>query len=211
MSRTFLLSWVIAMGGAIKVPEFKVEEKVVLPSNKTCVIVVDMQNDFVDPKGALYVKGAEKIVPIIRSLIEKARKAGVLVIYTMDTHMEDDIEFSIWPKHTVEGSWGWQIVDELRPEKRDIIVRKMRYDAFFGTPLDHILRVRNIEYVVVCGVVANICVLHTAGSAALHGYKVVFPIDATVALNDFDYYAAIRQVSFLYRGIITRSTEIEFE
>jgi len=199
------------MKKVVEIPEFEVKKNVVLPANKTALIVVDMQNDFVNPKGALYVKGSEKIVPTIRSLVEKARKKNVMIVFTMDTHMEDDIEFSIWPKHTVEGSWGWQIVDELKPEKNDVIVRKLRYDAFFGTPLDHILRIRGIEYVVVCGVVANICVLHTAGSAALHGYKVVFPIDATVAITEFDYYAAIRQVSFLYRGTITRSDEITFE
>jgi len=199
------------MKKVVEIPEFEVKKNVVLPANKTALIVVDMQNDFVNPKGALYVKGSEKIVPTIRSLVEKARKKNVMIVFTMDTHMEDDIEFSIWPKHTVEGSWGWQIIDELKPEKNDVIVRKLRYDAFFGTPLDHILRIRGIEYVVVCGVVANICVLHTAGSAALHGYKVVFPIDATVAITEFDYYAAIRQVSFLYRGTITRSDEITFE
>lgn len=199
------------MKKVIEIPEFEVKKNVVLPADKTALIVVDMQNDFVNPKGALYVKGSEKIVPTVRSLVEKARKKNVMIVFTMDTHMEDDVEFSIWPKHTVEGSWGWQIVDELKPEKNDVIVRKLRYDAFFGTPLDHILRIRGIEYVVVCGVVANICVLHTAGSAALHGYKVVFPIDATVAITEFDYYAAIRQVSFLYRGTITRSGEITFE
>lgn len=196
---------------SVRVPEFKVSDTVVLPASKTSLIIVDMQNDFVSPKGALYVKGAESIIPKIQSIIKKAREKNVLVVYTMDTHREDDIEFRIWPKHVVEGSWGWQIVSELEPRSDDIILRKMRYDAFFGTPLDHILRIKGIEYVVVCGVVANICVLHTAGSAALHGYKVVLPMDATVAITDFDYYTTLRQISFLYRGIITRSDGIVFE
>jgi len=62
----------------------------------------------------------------------------------------------------------------------------------------------------VTGVVANICVLHTAGSAALRGFKIVLPVDCTAALNDFDLKLTIRQVSFLYRGIITSSELISF-
>ncbi|MCR8453721.1 MAG: cysteine hydrolase [Crenarchaeota archaeon] len=195
----------------VEVPEFKVVENVLLPASKTSLIIVDMQNDFVSSSGALYVKGAEKIIPRIQNLIRKAREKDVLIVFTMDTHRQDDFEFKVWPKHVIEGSWGWQIVDELKPREEDVIIRKMRYDAFFGTPLDHILRIRGIEYVVVCGVVANICVLHTAGTAALHGYKVVVPMDATVAITDFDYYAALRQIYFLYRGIITESDGIVFE
>lgn len=195
----------------VVVPPFEIQKNIRLPAKKTSLIVVDMQNDFVNPKGALYVSGSEKVIPTIKNLIERARKKEVMIIFTQDSHMSDDVEFTIWPKHAVEGTWGWRIVDDLEPQKNDIMIRKLRYDAFFGTSLDHILRLRKIEYLVICGVVANICVLHTAGSAALNGYKIVFPIDATVALNEFDYYVAIRQISFLYRGTITKTAEIIFE
>ncbi|MEM4186150.1 MAG: isochorismatase family protein, partial [Candidatus Caldarchaeum sp.] len=63
--------------------------------------------------------------------------------------------------------------------------------------------------VIVTGTVANICVLHTAGSAALRGFKVVVPKDAISALTEFDMKAALRQVTFLYRGILTRSDLVE--
>lgn len=195
----------------VLVPRFEVSESVKLPAKKTALIVVDMQNDFVNPKGSLYVSGSEKIIPVIKSLVGRAREKGVMIVFTQDSHMSDDVEFSIWPRHAVEGTWGWSIVDDLKPKDGDVVIRKLRYDAFFGTPLDHILRIRGVEYLVICGVVANICVLHTAGSAALNGYKIVFPMDATVALNEFDYYVAIRQVSFLYKGIITRADGIVFE
>ncbi len=195
----------------IIVPEYSIKKNIRLNSRETALIIVDMQNDFVDKRGALYVDGSEKIVPRIKILLDRAREKNVLIIYTMDTHLENDMEFTIWPKHCVENTWGWRIVDDLKPAKDDIIIRKLRYDAFFGTPLDHILRLNNIKDIVICGVVANICVLHTAGSAALHGYRVIYPIDATVALTDFDYYLSIRQISFLYRGVITTTDEIHFE
>ena len=196
----------------VRVPEIPVAERVRLPAKETAVIVVDMQNDFVKPGGKLVVPTALGTIEPIRRLLERARASGVKVIYTQDTHYEGDPEFEIWGEHVRYGTWGWEIVDELKPvEGRDIVVRKTRYDGFYGTPLDDLLRVYGIRNLVITGTVANICVLHTAGSAALRWYKVYVPADSISALNDFDYYAALRQISFLYRGVIVKSSEgIEF-
>jgi nicotinamidase-related amidase len=120
------------------------------------------------------------------------------------------MEFPIWGEHVLEGTWGWQIVDTLAPAARERVIRKLRYDGFFGTSLDHELRLAGVTTVVVCGTVANICVLHTAGSAALHGYKVVVPVDAVSALTPFDMQAAMRQVAFLYRGTLTTAAGLRF-
>ena len=130
------------------------------------------------------------------------------VFYTQDTHDPGDPEFPIWGPHVLRGSLGWRIVDELAPHEGERVVQKLRYDGFFGTSLDHELRLRGVQTVIVCGTVANICVLHTAGSAALRGYQVVLPVDAISAITPFDLHASIRQVSFLYRGIITTSEAI---
>jgi len=192
----------------LEAPEIPVAEEVALPARETAVIVVDMQNDFVKPEGKLFVPTAPATVEPIRRLLERARSAGVRVFYTQDTHWEGDPEFKIWGEHVVYGTWGWEIIEELKPqEPRDIVVRKTRYDGFYGTPLDDLLRVYGIKNTVIVGTVANICVLHTAASAALRWYRVIVPMDGISALNDFDYHAALRQISFLYRGTIVRSTE----
>ncbi|MEO0270443.1 MAG: isochorismatase family cysteine hydrolase [candidate division WOR-3 bacterium] len=195
----------------VLVPEIEVKRSILLKSDETSLIIVDMQNDFVDEKGALFVPDAKKTIPVIKNLIKKARNKRVKIFYTQDYHEEEDIEFPIWGKHAVKETWGSEIIDELKPEKGDYVIRKLRYDAFFGTSLDHLLRINNVKNVIVTGTVANICVLHTAGSAALHGYKVIVPMDAISAINEFDFYAALRQVSFLYKGIITEEKEISFE
>ena len=195
---------------SVQVPEYKIADKVTLDSSKTAVIVVDMQNDFVHPKGALFVPEAEKTIPVIKKLLEEARKKNVLIIYTADSHMKKDIEFDIWGKHAIEGTWGWEIHEDLKPQEDDIIIRKLRYDAFFGTPLGHLLRINKIENIVIAGTVANICVLHLAGSAALRGYKVYLVIDGVSALNEFDKHATFRQVDFLYKGTLVKSENLEF-
>jgi nicotinamidase-related amidase len=195
----------------LEVPPFTVERQVPVEVRTSALIVVDMQNDFVNPGGALVVESAAGTIPAVQRLLTLARARGVRVFYTQDTHHEGDPEFPIWGRHVLEGTWGWQIVEELAPRPGERVIQKLRYDGFFGTSLDHELRLGGIETVIICGTVANICVLHTAGSAALRGYRVVLPIDAVSAITPFDLQAAIRQVSFLYRGVITTSEAIRPE
>ncbi len=194
----------------VEVLEIPKVEGLELPAKETALIVVDMQNDFAHPQGALFVPDAPKSVPAIQLLLERARRAGARVVYTQDWHREDDPEFQIWPRHAVAGTWGAEILEGLRPEPGDLIIQKVRYDAFYGTPLDHYLHLWGIKNVVVTGTVANICVLHTAGSAALRWYRVVLPEDATSALTPFDLQAALRQITFLYRGQVTRAEGVRF-
>ncbi len=196
------------MAVTLQVPEYTVEREVTVPPRTTALIVVDMQNDFVKPGGALVVETAAATIPAIQRLLTRARAKGMKVFFTQDTHQEGDIEFPIWGPHVLRGTWGWQIVDELAPRSGERVIEKLRYDGFFGTPLDHELRLAGSQTVIVCGTVANICVLHTAGSAALRGYRVILPIDAISAIIPFDQQAAIRQVHFLYRGVITTSEAI---
>ena len=192
-------------------PEIPVLDKLSINPSKSAVVVVDMQNDFVRKEGKLYVPNAESTISPIRQLIAKARDSGARVIYTQDWHLKDDPEFKIWGEHAVAGSWGAEIVDELKPEKDDYVVKKLRYDAFFGTSLDYYLQVKGIDTLVITGTVANICVLHTAGSAALRWYKIVVHNDGISAITEFDYYATLRQVDFLYRGKITTTQGITFK
>jgi len=193
---------------AVEAPEYQVERRVVVNPKATALIVVDMQNDFVKPGGALVVEQAKGTMSAIQRLLALARRSGMVVLYTQDTHDPGDPEFPIWGQHVLRGSWGWQIVDELAPQAGERVIQKLRYDGFFGTPLDHELRMKDIKTVIVCGTVANICVLHTAGSAALRGYKVILPVDAISAITPFDQQVAIRQTSFLYGGVITTSEAI---
>src|SRR3990170_1464525 len=192
----------------LEAPDVAVEPRVAVIPATAALIVVDMQNDFVKPGGALVVPSAAETIPAVQRLLALARGHGPAVFYTQDTHEPGDIEFPIWGEHVLRGSWGWRIVDELIPQAGGRGIEKLRYDGFFGTSLDHELRLRGIATVIVCGTVANICVLHTAGSAALRGYGVILPVDAISAITPFDLQVAIRQTSFLYRGVITTAEAI---
>lgn len=187
----------------VEVPEYTIEDQVQIDPETTALIVVDMQRDFVDEDGALSVPGAADTVSCIRQLLDWAREQGIFVVYTKDTHHEGDPEWEIWGRHVEHGTPGWEIVDELAPQPGDLVFEKARYDGFYGTGLDHALRTRGIDTLIVCGTVANICVHYTAASAAIRWYGVIHPVDALSALTEFDMHASLRQASFLFDATLT--------
>ena len=199
------------MPRTVEVPEYEVHGDVRLDPARTALVVVDMQNDFVKEGGSLVVPDAEGTIPVIRGLLDGARRSGAKVVFTQDTHAEGDPEWDIWPDHAHEGSWGWQIVDELEPREGEVVIRKVRYDAFYGTHLDHFLRLWGTDTLILCGTVANICVHYTAASAALRWYDVVVPKDATSALDPFDLESSLRQTAFLFGGRITTADAVRLE
>jgi len=193
----------------VEVPDYEVHGRVRVDPARTALVVVDMQNDFVKRGGTLVVPDAEATIPAIGSLLGLARSSGMRVVFTQDTHTEGDPEWEIWPDHAREGSWGWRIVDELAPHEDELVIRKVRYDAFYGTHLEHFLRIWNVDALILCGTVANICVHYTAASAALRWFDVIVPRDATSALDPFDLESSLRQTAFLFSGTITESDAIE--
>lgn len=199
------------MPETVEVPEYEVHDEVRLDPQKTALIVVDMQNDFVKEGGSLVVPDAEGTIPAVQRLLQMARESGMKVVFSQDTHTDGDPEWEIWPEHVREGSWGWQIVDELQPHENETVIRKVRYDAFYGTHLDHFLRLWDVDRLVICGTVANICVHYTAASGALRWYDVVIPKDATSALEPFDLESSLRQTAFLFNGTITTTYALNAE
>jgi nicotinamidase-related amidase len=172
------------------------------------LVVVDMQKDFCYKNGALYIQGAEEIFKTTREAVKKAR-GRIPVIFTQDWHREDDEEFRIWPRHCIADTEGAEIIEELEPTRRDYFVRKRRYSAFFGTDLDLLLRELKVLEVFVCGVATNICVLHTAGDAAIRGYRVSVLRDCTKALTDYDYEYALRHMKNVFNANIISSEEFD--
>ena len=195
----------------VTVPEYKILPKVLLPGSKTAVLIADMLVDFVSPRGKLFVPETRKTIDPLRRLMGQARKAGATIIYIQDWHRPDDPEFSIWGPHAIQETAGTRVIPELAPSAKDYLVRKRTYDPFFATDLDLLLRQKNIRNLIVTGTVANICVLHAAGSADLRGYEVIVPIDTISALTPFDFQTALRQISFVYRGKLTYSHGIRFK
>ena len=188
----------------VEVPDYEVQRGVRVDPSRTALIVGDMQNDFVTEPGTLVVPSAEGTIPAILNLLELARESGMKVVFVQDTHHDGDPEWEIWGEHCREGSWGWQVVDGLAPNEDEATIRKPRYDAFYGTGLEHMLRLWGVNTLIICGTVANICVHYTASSAAMRWFNVIVPRDCISSFNDFDMEASLSQTASLL-GEVTSS------
>ncbi len=134
-------------------------------------IVVDMlKGSFTNPDAPL-TKEARKIIPVIQTLLEKARTKGFPVIYACDSFLRGDFIFKgRMREHAIRGTEEVEVIPELAPRPGDTILEKRRFSAFFKTDLDQTLRLWNIETVVVMGVTTHVCVLTTALDAIAHDF-----------------------------------------
>ncbi|PSP26021.1 cysteine hydrolase [Halobacteriales archaeon QH_10_67_22] len=185
-------------------------------SDATAVVVVDMQNGFCHPDGSLYAPGSEGAIEPVGDVVDRAREAGVEVVWTRDVHPPEQFEdahyydeFDRWGEHVLEGSWEAEIVDELDPHEEDMVVVKHTYDAFYRTQLEGHLEAHGIDDLVVCGTLANVCVLHTASSAGLRDYRPVLVEDAVGCIEDDHREYALDHADFLF-GEVTPLEEIAF-
>lgn len=169
------------------------------------LLVIDMLNDFVKPGGTLVVPGAEEKLNLFHKRIAMARERKELVVYVCDSHRPDDPEFSIWPPHCVLGSWGAEVVEEIKPQSQDYVVKKRRYSAFYGTDLDLYLRENKVEELILTGLVTNICVMGTAADAASRGYKIEVEKNLVIGLNEEMHQFALRQMKEVYGANIVES------
>ncbi|MDD5600353.1 MAG: cysteine hydrolase [Actinomycetota bacterium] len=158
------------------------------------LLIIDMLNDFVLDGAPLKVPKIERIIEPIKKEIEKARNEGYRVIYVCDSHEEDDREFELFPPHAVKGTEGAKIIEDLKPEGADLIVRKSTFSGFFNTDLDEILKKLNVQKLIVTGDVTNICILYTVADAVMRGYRVDVVKDAVAGLNRRDHKFALRQM-----------------
>jgi nicotinamidase-related amidase len=184
--------------------------------DSTALVVVDMQNGFCHPDGSLYAPGSETVIEPVAELVDRAHDAGVRVVFTRDVHPPEQFdgahyydEFEQWGEHVLEGSWEAELVEELDVREDDHVVEKHTYDAFHETELDGWLSARGIDDLVFCGTLANVCVLHTAGSAGLRDYRPVMVEDAIGAIEDDHKAYALEHADWLF-GEVVDSDDVTF-
>ena len=169
-------------------------------TSRTALIIVDVQNDFADPSGALYVRDGAQVVPLVNAEVGRAQDAGAFVAYTQDWHPEHTPHFEqdggVWPVHCVQETWGAELHPQL--EVDGPVVRKGRSgeDGYSGfsvrdlsttathpTELESLLRSRDIAAVVVVGLATDYCVRETALDAVRLGFDTTLLTDAVRAVD----------------------------
>ncbi|AWB28662.1 cysteine hydrolase family protein [Halococcoides cellulosivorans] len=185
--------------------------------DRTALIVVDMQRSFCHPDGSLYAPPSADAIDPCADLVERTRAAGGTVVFTRDVHPPDQFddahyydEFDRWGEHVVEGSADAALVDALDPADADLVVEKHTYDAFYRTQLEGYLDAHGIDDLVICGTLANVCVLHTASSAGLRDFRPILVEDAVGFLDPDDRAYALDHADWLFGEVRTRD-EIDFD
>ena len=168
--------------------------------DRAALLVVDVQNDFADPRGSLSVRGGLDVVPVANAEVAAARRAGALCVYTQDWHPATTPHFAkdggIWPVHCVADTWGAELVPDLLVDGP--VVRKGTggEDGYSGfsvrdpesgessaTELEPLLRDAHIQRVVVAGLATDYCVKATALDAVRLGFAVAVIRDAVRAVD----------------------------
>ena len=181
---------------------------------RTALVVVDVQNDFADPQGSLYVQDGESVVGVVNREVEAARAAGAQVVYTQDWHPPDTPHFAkdggTWPVHCVRDTWGAELHPDLLVEGERVRKGTGGEDGYSGftmadpvtgetssTGLDQLLRSKGVERVVVAGLALDVCVKATAVDAARLGFETILLEDGCrpVELEPGDGQRAIEEMA----------------
>lgn len=171
------------------------EQVVACDPASTAILVVDMLNDFCNPKGLMPLPGWEALLEPQRRVIAAGRAKGCPIIFIVDAHrpqLKHDREFMKRSPHCMENQWGSAVIAELAPQPDDIIMLKRRFSGFFNTDLDLTLKDLRVHSLIYMGVVTNICVRSTVHDAFFLGYQNIIVKDAVAATG------AREQASSLY-------------
>lgn len=168
---------------------------------KTALILVDVINDFYDPKGPNYYTHVVETLDPIRRLLDTARHEDAIVVHAVERHRRDvtDAEQPKLPPHCYEGSFEADFYPGFGPVERpgEIVVPKRRFSSFFATDLALVLHENGVSRVVVAGVKTNVCIRATIQDAFANGFQPVLPREATnsnrrhleeASLEDIDRY-----------------------
>jgi nicotinamidase/pyrazinamidase len=158
------------------------------------VLVVDMLRGFMEEGYPLYIgAGARRIIPNIQKLLEMETAGGSRIFFICDNHDPDDLEFKMFPPHCIEGTAEAEVIPELAGYPGDIIPKK-RYSGFYGTELEEKLKELQPDKLVICGVLTNICVMHTTADARNRDYEVEIPLNCVASPDEAAHRFALEHM-----------------
>jgi len=183
-----------------------------LRKRKACLLVIDMQNEFLAEDGAVFFHYAEAIVPNVNRLLGAFRKASLPVIFTAHVHEDPAVDGGMtaewWPdikqgKSLIKGTRGVEIFGAIKPGKTERIIWKHRYSAFYNTDLELILRGMGVTDLVITGVLTNCCCESTARDGFFRDFRVFFLADATATSEPEFHVASLKNLAYAFAYVTT--------
>jgi len=192
-----------------------------LVPEKTALLVVDMQNFFVEQGQALEVPAARTLAPNINRLAKAMRDNGGTVVWIRMTLNDEDLDrWSMFLpfsgdrerfKPVSEGEYGHRIWKEMEVRDEDLIVNKKRFSAFIqgSSDLHEILQKRGIDTLIIAGTLTNVCCESTARDAMMLNYRVLMVSDANATLTEQAHEAALMNILFVFGDVQTTDNVME--
>ncbi len=172
------------------------------------VLVVDMLRGFLEEGYPLSCgEDARSIIPNIQRLLERETARGSKIFFISDNHDADDLEFKMFPPHCVNGTPETEVIPELAKFPGEVISKK-RYSGFFDTELEQKLAQIKPDRIIVCGVLTDICVLHTVADARNRDYNVEVPVDCVAALDEDTQRFALSHIEKVLGAKLTDSGKV---
>lgn len=198
------------------------ETSLIIDPKETTLLVVDMQNGFCDPQGAMARAGVNyfpqnRIVPAVKELVSVCRRAGIHVAWSLQRHYPDDVTRKRHriPSHLtklgaipcLKDTWDAELVAQLKADvlPEDDVFEKHRSSCFYNTTLEVKLRMRGMTTLIVCGVATNYCVESTIRDAYARDYDIVVVEDCVATLWEDLHRATLRNVELFYGTVISLS------
>jgi nicotinamidase-related amidase len=177
----------------------------------TALLLIDVINDLEFPEADQIVDDAVAMARNIHALKQRAREAGVPVVYVNDNFGKWKSDWRRTVEHCLqEDVRGRPVVEILEPEDDDYFVLKPKHSGFFSTTLDTLLRYLGSKRLVMTGIAGNFCVLFTANDAYMRDYDLVIPSDCTVSNTKKENDEALTLMRKFLKAETPRGSEIEF-
>lgn len=175
---------------------------------KAAILVIDVQNDFIQEDGAVSCVGGLGIVPLINQLTDAGRKAGIPIIFTQEFHRKSKVDFGreldgAEPYHCLEGTEGVELVKELVIGSDDYIIKKPRYNAFLKTDLELLLNGLGIlpgDTLIIVGDATNVCIHYTSAEAHQRDYRIRVVEEGCAGTSTEEHEASLTAIEYLQAG-----------
>lgn len=191
---------------------YKIDDWKYVPSSSV-LLVIDMQDFFLSEDSHAFIPASKAITPNVKTLITAFREAELPVIFTRHSLSENE-------EPGIMGRWWADVIREeselsiispsFAPLSSEAVIRKTRYNAFYKTELEEILKKKNIKSIVVTGVMTHLCCETTAREAFTRDYEVFFVVDGTATQNEELHLSTLRTLSHGFAVPVT-TEQIVFE
>jgi nicotinamidase-related amidase len=181
-------------------------------THHTCLLLIDVINDFKFPRGEELFAQARQIGPKIAALKKRARAARIPCVYANDnfgrwrSNLESIVRHCLRPD-----SLGRPFVELLLPEPEDYFVLKPKHSAFYQTPLELLLKHFGTERLILTGVSSNSCVLFTAHDAYMRDLQLVVPQDCIAACSETEHASAVQHMRCMMNADVASAPDIDLD